>query len=200
MTSSNLNIILTNAVCYSANLAAKVSKLYSIGDKCADLELVKLKLLNDYIETLRCYQIDPINAKFTGRSTTFNNLSNPLKTYVITINGVSNSMAGDGVLKVVEILSLLMDMFTETISYSYYTETGEKLVKYTYTFAETTCDVESIQVQIITTATGVVTFDGNSTPTQTGVCYPTSCLTEEEYNTLIEYVMKTCDICECQLT
>jgi hypothetical protein len=55
MTESNLNIILTNALCCSATKAKEVSKLYSIGNSCADEELAKLKLLNDYIEELRCY-------------------------------------------------------------------------------------------------------------------------------------------------
>jgi hypothetical protein len=55
MTESNLNLILTNALCCSATKAKEVSKLYSIGNSCADKELIKLKLLNDKIEVLRCY-------------------------------------------------------------------------------------------------------------------------------------------------
>lgn len=58
MTSTNLNIVLTNAACCSATKALAVSKLLSIGSKCAYSEVLNLKLLNDYIEVLRCYIVD----------------------------------------------------------------------------------------------------------------------------------------------
>lgn len=55
MTSKNLNIVLTNAICCSSNLAIKVSKLLSMGNFCAESEVIKLKLLNDSIEVLKCF-------------------------------------------------------------------------------------------------------------------------------------------------
>lgn len=61
MTSTNLNIILTNAVCCSSEQAVKVSKLLTSGSLCAKAEVIKLKLLNDYIEVLKCYNVDSEN-------------------------------------------------------------------------------------------------------------------------------------------
>lgn len=58
MTATNLNIVLTNAVCCSSAQAVKVSKLLSNGSLCAKAEVIKLKLLNDYIEALKCYDPD----------------------------------------------------------------------------------------------------------------------------------------------
>lgn len=55
MTLDNLQIIITNAKCCIATLGAKVSDLYSIGSKCADTELVKLKILEDRVNLLEDY-------------------------------------------------------------------------------------------------------------------------------------------------
>lgn len=207
MTSTNLNIILTNAVCCTATLAAKVSKLYSIGDKCADAELAKLKLLNDYIETLRCYKIDAINSKFRYRTlydaAIFRTLSNPLRTYTITVNGVSQSLPGDGIKTRFEIISDLLGLFPNIISYIYNedpnTSNPRKNNNYAYLDIEADCDVTEINYSTYITATGALNSSIDLVMYQTGVCTVTNCLTDEEYQTLIEYVMSTCDICECQL-
>ena len=50
MTATNLNIVLTNAVCCSSAQAVKVSKLLSNGSICAKAEVVKLKLLRIDLE------------------------------------------------------------------------------------------------------------------------------------------------------
>lgn len=204
MTSTNLNIVLTNAVCCSANLAAKVSKLYSIGDKCADSELVKLKLLNDYIETLRCYKIDAINSKFRYRTlydaAIFRALSNPLRTYVITVNGVSQNLPGDGIKTRFEIIGELLGLFSNVISYTYTEDPDTSNPRYSYLDIEADCDVTEINYSVYITATGNLNTSIDLLPYQTGVCTIENCLTDEEYQKLIEYVMSTCDICECQLT
>ena len=203
MTSTNLNIILTNAVCCVATLAAKVSKLYSIGDKCADAELAKLKLLNDYIETLRCYKIDAITTKFRYRTlynaAIFRNLSNPKRIYTITVDGVSQSLPGDGIHTRFEIIAKLLDMFPNIISYDYNEDPDTSNPRYAYLNIEADCDVTSIVYSVFDTDSQTTTTTIELLPYQTGVCTVSNCLTDEEYQTLIEYVMSTCDICECQL-
>ena len=55
MTETNLNLVLTNALCCSSKLAVQVADLYAMGNKCADAEFRKLKILIDRIESLSCY-------------------------------------------------------------------------------------------------------------------------------------------------
>lgn len=54
MTSENLDIVLSNALCCSSKKAIIVSDLLSRGDKCAKSKFKELKILNDSIETLLC--------------------------------------------------------------------------------------------------------------------------------------------------
>lgn len=203
MTSTNLNIILTNAVCCSARLAKEVSKLYSIGSKCADAELAKLKLLNDYIETLRCYKIDAINAKFKYRTlydaAIFRALSNAARTYTITVNGITQSLPGDGIKTRFQIISELLDLFPNIVDYYYYEDPDTADPRYSYLYIEADCDVTEINYSVYITATGALNTSIDLLAYQTGICTVSNCLTDEEYQTLIEYVMSTCDICECQL-
>jgi len=93
MNATNLNIVLTNSLCCISAQAAKVSKMYSIGNKCAESELQKLKLMNDWFEALRCYNAESsINSKFVVRLDyeTYNGIlkatSNVGRRYVITVN------------------------------------------------------------------------------------------------------------------
>jgi hypothetical protein len=80
MTETNLNLVLTNALCCSSKLAVEVADLYAMNNKCADSEFAKLKLLIDRIEALKCYNftVDKIyfdnyeDAKAWGK----NNLDN----------------------------------------------------------------------------------------------------------------------------
>lgn len=58
MTETNLNLVLTNALKCSSELAVQVADLYASGNKCADSEFAKLKLLIDRIEALTSYGFD----------------------------------------------------------------------------------------------------------------------------------------------
>lgn len=204
MTSTNLNIILTNAVCCAATLAAKVSKLYSTGNKCADSELAKLKLLNDYIETLRCYKIDSIPAKFRYRTvyakgSVFKQITNPKFMYTITINNITYSLQGDGIKTRLDIIAELLNLSTNIISYSYSEDPDDSNPRYSYLNIEASCDTTSItysEYEINNPSNIIIVELANY---QIGVCTVSNCLTDKEYQTLIEYVMSTCDICECQL-
>lgn len=55
MTSSNLNIVLTNALCSISKKAIEVNNLFIMGNSCAYSELIKLKLTIDAIHILECY-------------------------------------------------------------------------------------------------------------------------------------------------
>jgi len=63
MTQENVNIVLANTLSCVATFASKVSKLFSIGNKCASLEFIKLKILIDQIEYLKCHDFstDAVN-------------------------------------------------------------------------------------------------------------------------------------------
>ena len=206
MTSTNLNIILTNAVCCSAKLASKVSKLYSIGDKCADSELAKLKLLNDYIETLRCYKIDTVNTVFKVRldGSDYNSLllsiSNSNFKYAIVIDNIEYSFIGDNLSKVEELLIPLIQNIPNVISVDLDVSVNIKVDGYAYLAINTNCDVSTINYKILKVSDSGEILNVNIPLTQKGVCTVSNCLTDEEYQTLIEYVMSTCDICDCQLT
>ena len=54
MTSENLDIVLSNALCCVAKKAVIVSDLLSINNKCAKSKIKELKILNDSINTLLC--------------------------------------------------------------------------------------------------------------------------------------------------
>lgn len=60
MTTENINLILTNAQCCIGKYAVKVSKLLSVNDYCADSEVIKLKLMNDYFDIVCKYNNSPI--------------------------------------------------------------------------------------------------------------------------------------------
>lgn len=80
MTETNLNLVLTNALCCSSKLAVQVADLYAMGNKCADAEFRKLKILIDRIESLSCYNVTvDNNAEFSFTlNPVLNNIFNAL--------------------------------------------------------------------------------------------------------------------------
>lgn len=54
MTSENLDIVLSNALCCIAQKAVIVSDLLSKGDKCFKSKIKELKILNDSVDALLC--------------------------------------------------------------------------------------------------------------------------------------------------
>jgi len=203
MTSTNLNIVLTNALCCVSELSAKLSKMYSIGNTCADSELVKLKLLNDYIDTLRCYKIDATNSKFRYKSlydaAIFRAISNPNRLYVITVNGVEYSAVGDGVKTRFEIIGDILDTIPNIIDYYYWEDPDTSNPRYSYLELEASCDVTEINYSVYIYPIGILNSSLDIAIYQTGVCTPTNCITEDQFNQMVAYVMNACDICECQL-
>lgn len=208
MTSTNLNIVLTNALCCISAQAAKVSKLLSIGNKCADEDVIKLKLLNDYFDTLRCYNANTsINSEFVLKLTYADYLSlstsatSSLRNYVLTIDGIQYTFVGDNVTTRTEALIILLDQALPNNNYYTIIEPATKDDRFVFIYVTGLCDSESITYQNILISTGSpvgVTFAW--TKYKNGLCTVTNCLTESEFNIIVAKLMAACDICECQLT
>lgn len=203
MTSANLNIVLTNALCCVSELSAKLSKMYSIGNKCADSELVKLKLLNDYIDTLSCYRIDTITSKYKIRldyNGFFNDESDPAKNYTFIINGISYTLPGSKKVFIKTLLLQILSTIPDVISYSYYEDPDKLFERFSYLEIETPCNIHEITFQNSVILTGEVLISKDIPMYQTGICEIKNCITEDQFNQMVAYVMNACDICECQLT
>lgn len=201
MNATNLNIVLTNSLCCISTQAVKVSKLYSIGDKCADSELQKLKLMNDWFEALRCYNANTsINSKFLLRTKLRNTLiSSVAYRYELTINGVLYSAMGNGVSLMVDLLTSLFVQSPNIISVDFIQDPDTYDPCYLNIYVEATCDTTDIHYTVIDTFKNEVFIDTDWTLYQPGQCTVLNCLTETEFNTLVAKLMKECDICECQL-
>lgn len=198
---TNNNIILTNAYCCISKQAAKVSKLLSIGDRCAQKEVAKLKLLIDYVEALKCYNTETTNSKFLVRVTSvdyensFLAISNPLRTYRITVNGVQYTQQGDGVSTRGEIFISILNTINNIISYYVEADYTKEREGYNYVYIEAECDVTSIIFD-----TTVSTSPTNFTNIIPGNCKVENCLSEDNFDIIKSRIMNICDICECQLT
>jgi len=203
MNSTNLNIVLTNALCCISAQAVKVSKLYSIGDKCADSELQKLKLMNDWFEALRCYTLSPKNSKFRVRTesskdnTFYSKVSEIGVVYSVIVNGVSYDFNGDGVSLIKDLLMDTLATITNIISSELIFDPTTILPRYTNLYIEADCDVETIVMQVLKNDT---IREIPLACYQQGYCTALNCLTETDYNTILAKLMKECGICECQLT
>ncbi len=196
MTSENLNIILTNAQCCISKQSVIVSKLLSIGDKCAKNKVEQLKLLIDYVDALRCYNTETTSSEFILKTyiNSYFQISDSLKTYQIIIDGVSYIEQGDGVRTIGEIYENIISGISNILSY--YT-TPEKLIAPTFVYINITakCDVNSITFNTLQPGPSALFI--NTVP---GNCEIKNCLSEEDYNTIRSNIMNICDICECQLT
>lgn len=207
MNATNLNIVLTNSLCCISAQAAKVSKLYSIGSKCVESELQKLKLMNDWFEALRCYNTETsISAKFMVRLDyeVYNHIlkatSNVGRRYVITVNGVEYSAVGDGVTSVGDLVGLIITSAPGINSLTVVEEPDGYPDRQAYLYIEADCDITSINYQVVRTVDQVVLTDIDFALYQAGLCTVTNCLTEDQYDTIVHKLMSACDICDCQLT
>jgi len=206
MTTDNLNIVLTNSLCCISAQAVKVSKLYSIGDKCADSELQKLKLMNDWFETLKCYNTNTeINSEFALRFDYddyidyLSNPTNPLRNYTLSINGVESTLPGDGVKTKVEIFLELLDVALPDNGYHVIIDPDTRDSRYVYVHILGECDTESIEFIISTISTGDIVQTLTWYKFKNGQCTVLNCLSESDFNIIVAKLMKECDICECQL-
>lgn len=204
MTETNLNIVLSNALCCSSQLAAKVGKLYDTGSLCADTEFDKLKLLIDKIEVLKCYGF-PAEPLGIASNSEFDTILSELQYGLFSektdsiieldVNGVTYVLYSDNVLPNIE---LIINKLTELGIFIFYslTETNLELVL--------TCDVLSFGFNITLGERLFSTYV--FTNTVPGFCtnyveIPVeNCLTEEQADIMMHDVMRQCGICDCQLT
>jgi hypothetical protein len=207
MVSNNLNIVLTNALCCISTQAVKVSKLYSIGSDCAESELQKLKLMNDWFEALRCYNAEEsTNSKFVLKLeynqylSVLKSTSNIGRLYVVTINGVEYSVVGDGVTSVGDLVGGLILSATGINSLTEIVDPDSYNPRHVYIYIDADCDIETINYQVIRISDNVVLSNIDWTLYEAGQCTVTNCLTEEQFNNIVAKLMAACGICECQLT
>jgi hypothetical protein len=203
MTAENLNIVLTNSLCCISAQAVKVSKLYSIGNKCANSELQKLKLMNDWFEALRCYNAnESINAEFalTIPYTNYIALSNVLRNYTVSVNGVESTLPGDGIKTTFEIFSELLDIVLPNNTINIVIDDDREDERFVTIYITGLCDTENITLSTSLISTGALLNTINFTKYKNGLCTVLNCLTEADFNILLSKLMKECDICDCQLT
>lgn len=207
MNTTNLNIVLTNSLCCISAQAAKVSKLLSIGNKCAESELQKLKLMNDWFKALQCYNTETsINSKFGIRldyeiyNGILKSTSNINKRYIITINGIEYSANGDGVTSVGDIIGGLIVSATGINSLTVIEEPDGTPDRQVYLYIDADCDITTINYKVIRIIDDVILTNIDFALYQVGVCAVTNCLTETEFDTIVHNLMNACNICDCQLT
>lgn len=205
MNATNLNIVLTNALCCSSQLATKVGKLYGIGNLCVDTEFDKLKLLIDKIEVLKCYsfptEINTLNTDSEFYTTLtieqYKLLSEILYlTIQLNINGTIYTIVSDDVS---DAKKLILDKLIELGII-----VSVNLTKDSLLFV-LTCDILNIDFTVQYGSELPVSY--LFTNTVLGICPSTiiipankNCLTEEQADIMMQDIMRQCDICQCQLT
>ena len=208
MTETNLNIVLSNALCCSSQLATKVGKLYDTGNLCVDTEFDKLKLLVDRINTLKCYDFpiititQNINSQFVTTLSEFQTLKLLLSVNLIiqlNVDGtiytlISNKEGDTGFELIINKLTELGILVSYLIPEIEGGEFSLVLICSILNVSFTLQVSDGIPSQFLFT---------NTVP---GMCPQTiiipaqNCLTEEQADIMMHDVMRQCDICDCQLT
>ena len=216
MTAENINLVLTNANCCISAYAVTVSKLLSTNSLCAESEVLKLKMMNDYYAAASCYDATPIitisnditptsiSLESTSVSNLYlDNISSITDTYNLLINDVTNItvlIPGDGVTKIGDLI--VAELITQGLYISHTVEITSitRVLICTYTF-DLTCTVQGLSISIPGPFEEII-----GTVLELGYCgseivtYPENCLTSEELDIVINKLMLACDICPCQLT
>lgn len=223
MTFEQLKIVYTNALCCSSELAVKVSDLYSRGDKCADFEMIKLKLLNDKILILKDWLNDHCNlvknGEFTYDLSYWDNVDVGDAGPWLWNSGEAYFEASDQGAGIAQ--NCLVPGRKYLLSFDYhYTPGVNPLGEYIrikvgtseYFVNPITASTTLQHVELEITCVGNSTFslytsfDSNTN----SILYldnviirntdDNGCLTEEQIDTLTHDIMKSCEICDCQLT
>jgi hypothetical protein len=215
MTAENINLVLTNANCCISAYAVTVSKLLSTNSLCAEAEVLKLKMMNDYYAAASCYDTTPIVTivgtpvpsiiMLTSISTSplyLDNVSGLTDTYTLLINDVTNItilIPGDGITKIGDLIVAALITAGLYISHTVVFNPIRDIVCM-YTF-DLDCTVSGLTLSIAEPFTEIVGEE-----LQPGFCgtevttYPENCLTSEELDIVINKLMLACEICPCQLT
>lgn len=225
MTFEHLNIVYTNALCCSSELAVKVSDMYSRGDKCANSEMLKLKVLHDKILILKEYLNDHCNLVKNGEFTydlSYWDIS-PLSDswiWIKTIDQITvayyNGTDEGGTIS----QNCLYPGRTYTVSFDYYyvinTPGGNESIVVTvggteYIVTPLIASDEPQHVEFTITAgdsTEISFYTISSVSPSNDILIDNvvvrnanddGCLTEEQVDDLVRDIMKECEICDCQL-
>jgi hypothetical protein len=207
MTTENINIVLTNAQCCIGKYAVKVSKLLSMNDNCAESEVVKLKLMNDYFEVACEYKNNLVELIDQNAVITLTTLADTLvylddvlvdDNFELIVNGTSYTITADGVSTIGELIVTQLELLeiykSHTVTYEI---VDSVIISMSYIF-ELQCNTSSMTLHNYTD-----TVDGVLIPGRCGVETTTTydnCITPEEFEIVINKLMKVCEICPCQLT
>ena len=206
----NVNLILTNSLCCIGRYAVKVSKLLSIGDNCADSEVMKLKLMNDYFNAALCYDNTSVDINtiisFNTNASPFlsnsffymNKISTLGREYHVIINSTMYAFYGDGTSTILTILINRLNGLGVYISHTQVdTYLVDTIISTLVTFT-LTCNVQSMILYYDSGTEAKPTQIGEII--QLGNCIPTdNCLTEVEFEIIMNKLMEACEICPCQL-
>lgn len=205
MTNQNIDIVLGNALCCSAKKAIELSDMLSRGFKCSNKYLRELVLLNNSIETLICREdIQDSEFNYTLSCIDYSTLLNTIppldifkyyievtidgsiKTYETTSNNVDN------------IWFLYLSLLNNITEIKEYTTIGcddgslNKNIN-----IKSTCNVSRIYFYALEQLKQTVSLQQEYTNIIKGNCF--TCLTEVQKDNLINNIMTTCEICDCQL-
>lgn len=190
MTFDNLNIVLTNAVCCSAVKAVELSDLLSKGNLCVESKIRELKLLNDRINLLRCYNFDTSTqlATFTVSVTNIEVFAST----VFTLN--INNIAGPSV--VYNVFNNINSVYTYLFTKAGFTYILISSIGNVKTYLVTAlCDTNTLTVSN-SNDSSINTFIQN---TKGSCTIKTNCITEDQMNSITNEIMEYCNICNCQL-
>lgn len=204
MTSTNLNIILTNALCCSATKAVALSDKLSKGILCLESEKRELKLLNDRIEILRCYNFS-INGSINNTILTIgdknfilSNISVNGREYTIVINGITYIKIGNGIKEIHDLITEQFITLGYFISLETLTVNDVNYIKYVVS-----CEVISLTISAPSGVFIPPSYSTTAIINQIGVCGITTelnCLTVDQMDKMTHEIMEYCNICDCQLT
>jgi hypothetical protein len=209
MTTENINLVLANAQCCISKYAVKVSKLLSINDNCAESEVVKLKLMNDYFEVACEYKNDVVIVSsedseivLTTPTDSILYLNDTLEmgdNFQIFVNGVLYTILGNKFITIGELIINKLKDLGIYISHKVIYETVDSgVISMSYAI-KLPCDISSMRVVYrLDYIDGILKTPGVC-DIKTMMNYD-NCITPEEFEIVINKLMKVCEICPCQLT
>lgn len=213
MTDENINLVLTNSLCCLGTKGKEVAKLLSIGDSCAESEVIKLKILHDYYNAIKCYNTTPIVTiegtilseiisitTLSSSELCLNNVSILNGEYTVFINDggyVSTLVLGDGVKTIGELVIETLITLGYYISHTVEITSFQGITIYKYIFT-LTCNVLAMAVGYLLLGVGGIEIQKGDCGTEI-LTSPENCLTQEEFDIIINRLMEACDICPCQL-
>lgn len=179
----SLDVRLQKLICCIGDLAGQIADSLAIGG-CYTEKLQKLKILNGYLEALKCYSIEDEDINATGTLTLTGVASSDLSIEVL-VNGISISGIYNTTSTVVGTQASLLTAAINSYQSAYTAvhTIGTGIITITGICSDDPLTVDADE-GITITATGL-----------TGGHCSTNCLTEEQVLEMFERVSKYCNIC-----